>query len=176
MNIKFSDPISAKDIRNGNVKLPAEPGLYKWWFPKKDAEMLLIPLLSAGLDCQNIEKMKIPAGKLFGGEYWALYLGKAEDEPLSKRILRQHIGGNRKGSTLRKTISALLIELGLDGAENRINEIIDRAYVQTCALQDKVGEEENCCINDGYFPLNIKSNKEELKAVTDKLSSLRSKV
>lgn len=176
MKIEFSDPIPAKDIRNKNATLPEASGLYKWWLPKNDAQKLLTPLNSAGLNYQNIEKMKIPAGKLFGGEYWALYLGKAEDEPLSKRILRQHIGGNRKGSTLRKTISALLIELGLDGTEDRINEIIDRAYVQTCALQDKVGEEENCCINDGYFPLNIKSNKEELKAVTDKLSSLRSKV
>jgi Family of unknown function (DUF6884)/GIY-YIG catalytic domain len=77
------------------------PGLYSWWVDDKGAAELSVGL---GLP---LEQGLIYAG-LAGATRWPS--GKRSGNTLAKRISRMHLGGNRKRSTLRRTLGAILAE------------------------------------------------------------------
>ena len=78
------------------------PGLYSWWVDAPGAADL-----SAGLGHQ------VEAGLLYAGLAGAARAGVAPTSTLWSRISRNHIGGNRRSSTLRKSLAAVL-DVALD--------------------------------------------------------------
>ena len=77
------------------------PGLYSWWVDDEGAAELSVGL---GLP---LEQGLIYAG-LAGATRWPS--GKRSKNTLAQRISRMHLGGNRKRSTLRRTLGAILAE------------------------------------------------------------------
>lgn len=94
----FEGPARRADIVSGRVLLPQAPGVYAWCFAK--------PLPGVPFaDC------------LFHEGYPMLYVGISPDsrsKPSSRQGIRSrvrhHLCGNAEGSTLRRTLGALLAE------------------------------------------------------------------
>ena len=104
--------ISAIRLRKtGLNQVPQLPGCYRWWFRLDGSEVLL-------KNVPNIDWTKIQTININNQTYYALYFGETVN--LLDR-LKMHINGTVNGSTLRKTISALLGCV----PEKDINDFVD---------------------------------------------------
>lgn len=81
------------------------PGLYSWWVDTAGAQEL-----STGLGL-HLAPGLMYAG-LAGATRWPS--GTRSKNTLAQRIIRMHLGGNRRGSTLRRTLAAILSETHTD--------------------------------------------------------------
>ncbi|MGV0635910.1 GIY-YIG nuclease family protein, partial [Mycolicibacillus trivialis] len=99
-------PHSHSDVFMRPSPIPAEPGVYGWWFRR----------LPAAIDVSRCERQ---------GDLTLLYAGispsrpPANGKPASRQNIRKrvtyHFRGNAEGSTLRKTLGCLLAEgLGIE--------------------------------------------------------------
>ena len=84
--------------------IPNEPGIYKWWCNKETLDHILSRINTDSPTLLNaIETCQVDGSTLF-----CIYVGKAGGRnTLRRRIISQHIKGNCKASTLRKTLFAL---------------------------------------------------------------------
>ena len=97
---------SAEAILHGGIPVPLVPGIYGWWFRDPPAA---VPL----------------NGTLKHHSHHLVYVGIAPRRPsrngsqsastLYSRIIRNHLGGTIRNSTLRRSLASLLAsEIGLD--------------------------------------------------------------
>jgi hypothetical protein len=164
---RFIDPVrvySRKDVLARPSPVPAQAGVYGWWFQRLPA------LIVADGCCQH-------------QGLWLLYAGISPDRPPqnerppSKQNLRDrikyHYTGNAEGSTLRKTLGCLLAdELGIQlrrvGSGNRMTFVqgeqalsawmTENAYV-SWVVRDSPWELEDELITALDLPLNLQGNK-----------------
>ena len=132
------------------------PGVYRWWFPKAEAEKLLekftTPLQKEDRILQEWEHGGIT--------YQALYFGMSSD--MSRRI-RWHIRGPFKSSTLRRTLRAIIAPDADDKtAEAIVNKLIDNCfweweYTETVDRAE-CRETEELAQHKFAYPLNISKN------------------
>lgn len=91
-----------------DAKASADPGLYSWWGDKTARRVL-----AAGLDVDVLPPL-LYVGQA-GATKWPS--GKRSNANLGSRIGQQHIRGNARSSTVRLTISVILLaELDLQQA------------------------------------------------------------
>lgn len=132
------------------------PGVYRWWFPKAQAENLLSHFKSKmWLDGRKLQERTIQ-----GAPYRALYFGISSD--MSRRI-RWHIRGPFRSSTLRRTLRAILAPNADDkSAEAIVNQLIDSCYwewgyTDTAEMAEQL-ETEELAQKKFAYPLNISEN------------------
>jgi hypothetical protein len=100
--------ILREQLSNRNSGIGKESGVYRWWFKKEAAEILISKLpLSAD------EQARIAKRIIDDEEYWALYFGISNDMlgRAKWHILQTHSASAVKHgtlSTLRQTISAFI--------------------------------------------------------------------
>ena len=134
--------------RTGLNQVPQLPGCYRWWFRLDGATELL-------KNVPNIDWTKIQTININNQTYYALYFGETVN--LLDR-LKMHINGTVNGSTLRKTISALL---GCVPGKD-VNAFIDEyCYVdfEETESSEKAEEIETYELSQNYYPLNLDKNK-----------------
>lgn len=136
------------------VLVDSSPGVYRWWFPKKEKDRILGLIGGKAIASQlNLLERKIGRKK-----YYALYFG--ESEKLKDRI-QDHIKGPFSNSTFRRTLRAILAQ-GL--SECCGSEIVD-SCIDTCYWEwdytscHKEVEAAELCQKDIAYPLNIKINR-----------------
>lgn len=165
-----------RDISNKLFNESNAPGWYVWWFDEDGMKKILQPMI------KELELTKIACKKIGEKDYYALYFGISKE--LKGRIVwhvaQQHTPSTVESSslsTLRQTLSALL-RLPMTQSENAVNEFMDNhcilEYDYCKTLADAQQREKSTLIN-GYFPLNIQSNKGVPKQATSKLTQLRKK-
>lgn len=175
MKIMNFNRIRVKELKeqDPNLKsIPKEAGVYRWWFPKELAEILLSSL--KGLDLALINKEEIN-----DKEYWCLYFGIAKN--LRQRIhwhaCQNHtISTVNRGflSTLRQSISALLM-LNQTTSRDKVSDILEQCYWDWVSTDTKntAKDIEKRELSDGYFPLNIQENKSVPHSILTQLKELR---
>jgi hypothetical protein len=97
--VKHSTP--ASDVRELSRDRLAGPGLHAWFVDEEGAGDL-----STGLG-HVVRRGLVYVGQT-GATKWPT--GKRSASTLRSRILRQHLGGRRSSSTLRRTLGAILDE------------------------------------------------------------------
>ena len=175
MKIMDFNRIRVKELKeqDPNLKsIPKEAGVYRWWFPKELAEILLSSL--KGIDLKLINKEEIN-----DKEYWCLYFGIAKN--LRQRIhwhaCQKHTASAVKHgviSTLRQSISSLL-KLDQTTSTDKVSEILEQCYWDWVSTDTKntAKDIEKRELSDGYFPLNIQENKSVPSSVLTQLKELR---
>ncbi len=132
------------------------PGVYRWWFPKDDADELLAYFKNHVL----LKDVKLQDRMISGKLYVALYFGISSD--MSRRI-RWHIRGPFRSSTLRRTLRAILAPNADDkSAEAIVNQLIDGCYWEwqytDSTEQAEKKETEELAQKKFAYPLNISKN------------------
>lgn len=132
------------------------PGVYRWWFPKAEAEKLLEKFTTT----MQKEDRTLQEWEHGGITYQALYFGMSSD--MSRRI-RWHIRGPFKSSTLRRTLRALKSPFKNDeNPEDVVNQLIDTCLWEWEYTKDtneaKVREEKELSQDLYAYPLNISEN------------------
>ena len=125
------------------------PGVYRWWFPKDNAEELLSHFKNRVL----LKDVKLQERKIKGKQYVALYFGISSD---MRRRIRWHIRGPFTNSTLRRTLRAILAPNTNDTAE-----IAEQLETEKLAQQKFA------------YPLNISKNETMPTAWIAELKNLR---
>ncbi|MBR4647540.1 MAG: hypothetical protein IKO75_10555 [Bacteroidales bacterium] len=147
------------------------PGVYRWWFPKAEAEKLLekftTPLQKEDRTLQEWEHGGIT--------YQALYFGMSSN---LRRRIRWHIRGPFKSSTLRRTLRALKFPFKNDeNPEDVVNQLIDTClweWEYTKDTKEAKDREEKELSQDLYaYPLNISENKTMTSEWITELKNLR---
>ena len=142
------------------------PILYCWWFPKSSEIVNFIEKQP------EVQMSKIARMKKGNTEYFALYLGKGVN---GKRRLGNHLRSNKRYSTLRRTIAAILG----NNNEDFITEQLTQCYYEWCELpgygKEQLAKSEKEEINDGYFPLNVMENTKVDSKWIERLKEMRKK-
>lgn len=139
------------------VLVDSSPGVYRWWFPKKEKDRILGLIGGQKFASQlNLQERQIGRKK-----YYALYFGESGN--LNQRI-QDHVKGPFPNSTFRRTLRAILTQ-GL--SECCDSEIVD-SCIDTCywewdytiskQVAEKI-EKGELCQKDIAYPLNIKINR-----------------
>ena len=134
----------------GSFPIKSSPGVYRWWFPKNEAEKLLKKFKSPMQHSGRI----LQAWNIDGTPYYAIYFGMSSN---LRRRIRWHICGPFKKSTLRRTLRALV-------APNEVDKLIDSCFLEwqyTSDLKMAKAREKVELISQTIFayPLNIKENR-----------------
>ena len=151
-----SAAILRRQIQNRRLEVEKRPGVYRWWFPKAQAEKLLAHFMSPmWLDGRELQERTIR-----DMPYLALYFGISSD--MSRRI-RWHIRGPFKSSTLRRTLRAIMAPNTDDKtAETIVNQLIDSCFWEweyTKTVEDaECRETEELAQKKYAYPLNISKN------------------
>lgn len=132
------------------------PGVYRWWFPKKEKDKILG--LVAGRRIAN--QFNLLERKIGNKKYYALYFGESGN--LNKRI-NDHVTGPFAKSTFRRTLRAILAQGSSACCDSEIvDSCIDTCYWEwdyTISKQvaEKI-EKGELCQQDYAYPLNIQGN------------------
>ena len=151
-----SAAILRQQIQNRCLEVEKRPGVYRWWFPKAQAEKLLTYFKSQ----MWLGGRKLQERTIRDTPYLALYFGISSD--MSRRI-RWHIRGPFKSSTLRRTLRAIMAPNTDDKtAETFVNQLIDSCfweweYTETVE-QAECRETEELAQKKFAYPLNISKN------------------
>lgn len=132
----------------GSFPIKSSSGVYRWWFPKNEAEKLLKKFKSPMQHSGRI----LQAWNIDGTPYYALYFGMSSN---LRRRIRWHICGPFKKSTLRRTLRALV-------APNEVDKLIDSCFLEWQYTKDKAMakkiEKEELKQKIFAYPLNIQEN------------------
>ena len=142
------------------------PILYCWWFPKdKDSKIVNFIEKQPEIDKSSIVQMEKDNTK-----YYALYFGKGAN---GRRRLNNHLKSNKRYSTLRRTIAAILG----NNDEKNITKQMAKCYYEWCELpgydKTQLAESEKAEIIHGYFPLNVMENTKVDSKWIDRLKEMR---
>ena len=149
------------------------PGVYRWWFPKDDADELLSHFKNRIL----LKDVKLQERKINEMEYVALYFGISSD--MNRRI-RWHIRGPFRSSTLRRTLRAIIAPNDSDdSAASIVNQWLDNCYwewdyTDTTEKAEQLETAELSQLKFAY-PLNISKNETMPSAWIAELKNLRAK-
>lgn len=130
------------------------PCLYRWCVPCNSEVVKKLFAL----------KLDLPQPELIGGEEcYVLYFGKSVKG--ERRILKQHLQGMARTSTLRNTLYGILFP-GVTyqrHKEKEIDRLLAGTYFQWLHFEDEKAEEyvmafESICIALGTYVLNIEGN------------------
>ena len=147
------------------------PGVYRWWFPKDDADELLAHFKNRVL----LKDVKLQERKINGMQHVALYFGISND--MSRRI-RWHIRGPFRSSTLRRTLRAILAPNDNDDtAASIVNQWLDKCYwewdyTDTVESAEQL-ETAELAQHEFAYPLNISKNETMPAAWIAELKNLR---
>lgn len=147
-----------RKICDKDKKVPENPILYRWWFPKESEAIKRLQELSRNdNDLTNHLKNEGKDG------YYPLYFGKSKN---GNKRYNNHISGDIYCSTLRCTLHALCFDEPYnEDNENKITEMLKGCYFEWYELKGKECELINCieeiCIALGKYPLNIEGNPDE---------------
>lgn len=156
MNNLQSAALIRQHIKDRSLEVEKRPGVYRWWFPKAEAEKLLEKFTTP----MQKEDRTLQEWEHGGITYQALYFGMSSD--MSRRI-RWHIRGPFKSSTLRRTLRAIIAPDADDKtAEAIVNKLIDSCfweweYTETVD-QAECRETEELAQHKFAYPLNISKN------------------
>lgn len=156
MNNLQSAALIRQHIKDRSLEVEKRPGVYRWWFPKAEAEKLLEKFTTP----MQKEDRTLQEWKHSGITYQALYFGMSSD--MSRRI-RWHIRGPFKSSTLRRTLRAIIASDADDKtAEAIVNKLIDSCfweweYTETVDRAE-CRETEELTQHKFAYPLNISKN------------------
>jgi hypothetical protein len=179
-------PVKIEKLKDNPKFINEEIGCYKWWAKEDEFEKLMKKL---NLTLEKNESL-FETFDYENERYYCVYVGKADwgkrkKNNLRVRIMKKHIFGRVRVSTLRKTIACLMEYY--ENPEELVNKnFINRFMVQPIYL--KKGEElnvrEKYFINepnndgDSYFRiLNYKENEHDLfRTITkEKIENTRRK-
>ena len=138
-----------------------QSGYYKWYAPEEVYEEILTNL---GLDIDDAKK-HTDNKKIDKKNYYGIYLGIAEGQPLIHRI-GKHLYNSFDSSTLRKSIAAVY-----ETRDNTvINNFIDKLKVQLFYETDiDLHDTERQLLLENFYVLNIQGN----GAWADKIALLK---
>ena len=147
------------------------PGVYRWWFPKDDADELLAHFKNRVL----LKDVKLQERKINGMQHVALYFGISND--MCRRI-RWHIRGPFRSSTLRRTLRAIIApNVNDDTAASIVNQWLDKCYwewdyTDTVERAEQL-ETAELAQQEFAYPLNISKNETMPAAWVAELKNLR---
>ena len=147
------------------------PGVYRWWFPKDDADELLAHFKNRVL----LKDVKLQERKINGMQHVGLYFGISND--MCRRI-RWHIRGPFRSSTLRRTLRAILApNVNDDTAASIVNQWLDKCYwewdyTDTVESAEQL-ETAELAQHEFAYPLNISKNETMPAAWIAELKNLR---
>ena len=147
------------------------PGVYRWWFPKNDADELLAHFKNRIL----LKDAKLQERMINRKLYVALYFGISND--MSRRI-RWHIRGPFRSSTLRRTLRAIIApNVNDDTAASIVNQWLDKCYwewdyTDTVERAEQL-ETAELAQQEFAYPLNISKNETMPAAWIAELKKLR---
>ncbi|WP_156525983.1 GIY-YIG nuclease family protein [Mycobacterium adipatum] len=156
----LSDSSNAVDPKcfPADLQLAQRPGMYAWW---GDAEACTVLGAELGVELPSL----LYVGQA-GATKWPS--GKRSTATLATRIGRQHIRGNARSSTFRRTISALLLDQlqlvpagggRLDSPSNAVVSqwIAEHLTVGIVAVDDRdaLGRVEQALLDQLDPPLNL---------------------
>lgn len=160
--VQLSNIISVVQLRQqleqkSLTNIDQKPGVYRWWFPKKEKDRILGLIGGQKLISQlNLQERQIGRKK-----YYALYVGESGD--LNQRI-QDHVKGPFSNSIFRRRLRAILAQ---GSSASRASEIVD-SCIDTCYWEwdytiskqaaENIEKGELCQENIAY-PLNIKNNR-----------------
>ncbi|MGI6644364.1 MAG: GIY-YIG nuclease family protein [Bacilli bacterium] len=163
-------PVSVKILRNSSYEI-TDIGVYKFWCKKKEFIQLLDRLDSHP---HENEKTSITFEKVKDytetctledtkEKLYCIYVGKAQGQSLSSRVVNIHIKGTPNGSTLRESLFGILndFEGNWDSTnqehrlfnEVQVNNFLDELYVQfiPCKNEEETADKEKEEINNGKY-------------------------
>ncbi len=150
------------------VLVDSSPGVYRWWFPKKEKDRILGLIGGKAIASQlNLLERKIGNKK-----YYALYFGESGN--LNQRI-QDHVKGPFSNSTFRRTLRAILAQGSSACCDS---EIVD-SCIDTCYWEwdytscHKEVEAAELCQKDIAYPLNIEDNQMVPQEWIDNLKRLK---
>lgn len=165
--------IFAKDLygKIDLTKLPRECGLYSWW-----ATIDIVKKL-----CIDEAKLK---EHLTEKSFFLIYIGiappskKKNDIPFNRRIIKQHINGTWRCSTLRFSIASLIDAKNRQDIDAIIQQLgIEFKPVNSTLLEEMEIFEINNPLDNYISPLNLrhnnKLNKENKKELTRKRTAFK---
>ena len=161
-----------QQIQQKKCVVPKSPGVYRWWFTEKDAQLLMKPFGNA--ICWNKILMRMIDEK----PYYALYVGISKD--LLGRIKWHATQKHSKSavnsgylSTLRQSVSSLL-GINQSMSEKCVTAILERCYWEWDYMQNpEVWEKAELQCVDHYYPINLQHNQSFPKSLQKALSGLR---
>ncbi len=144
---------SGKDITN-NANFLKQIGIYKFYVKKE-----VLDEIFNQLEIKNYKNIEKYPNLELGEEYFCIYVGQTRSKKgFYKRIIKQHVNGNSRISTLRKSLKGILRNSNL-----KISEIFkDKSMFVIIPISnvdlilDKEFEEINK--NNLYRPLNLNDN------------------
>ena len=160
-----------KQILNRCTEVEKLPGVYRWWFPKDDADELLAHFKNRVL----LKDVKLQERKINGMQHVALYFGISND--MCRRI-RWHIRGPFRSSTLRRTLRAIIApNVNDDTAASIVNQWLDKCYwewdyTDTVESAEQL-ETAELAQHEFAYPLNISKNETMPAAWIAELKNLR---
>lgn len=141
----------------GSFPIKSSPGVYRWWFPKNEAEKLLKKFKSPMQHSGRI----LQAWNIDGTPYYAIYFGMSSN---LRRRIRWHICGPFKKSTLRRTLRALVAPNANEKtAGKNVDKLIDSCFLEWQYTSDekmaKAREKDELNQITFAYPLNIQENR-----------------
>ena len=145
------------------------PCLYRWWVPcESEITQKLLAL-----------KLDLPEKRTIGGEEcYVLYFGKSVKG--ERRILKQHLRGTARTSTIRHTLYGIVFpgEAYQEVKEKEIDCLLAGTFFQWLPFEGEKATElivplEAICIALGNYPLNIDGNCAVTKDWLEHLKTLR---
>ncbi len=114
-------------------------------------------------------------------EYCALYIGKSKN---GRNRFTEHIHGQIRLSTLRKTIAAILLLMKQEVTKESISKVLSKCYFEWIELKNNYTDDyelmdclEMMAITIGHYPLNMEGNtsisEEWKKAIMDQRKELK---
>ncbi|WP_407456564.1 GIY-YIG nuclease family protein [Fibrobacter sp.] len=137
---KYSEkeqPILVPKLEENSKYIDTEAGCYKWWAKWNELDKIINHFKCPELEFEKIE----PELEFFDSgkeRYYCIYVGKAavgKTTNLRVRVVKKHIKGKVRYSTLRKTIGSLMRYYKCAKPEDKIVEFIRELYVQPIYLK-----------------------------------------
>ena len=142
--------------------LSEEYFLYRWWFPEDSPIMGYLRDYTDNhpedIDMKYV-LAKLKTKVLDGETYYALYFGKSTN---GRKRFENHIRGNVKQSTLRRTLRAILSLADKSCNEEDISNVLRECYYEWIEFFEEDHDLIDCfemmAIAIGYYPLNLDGN------------------
>ena len=171
-------PILVTELENTPQYIEEKAGCYKWWAKRSEFDKILKCFKSPKLEFEKIESEL----EFFDNDkerFYCVYVGKAavgKTTNLRVRVVKKHIKGKVRSSTLRKTIGSLMQYYKCAKPEDKIVEFIRELNVQPIYLKGSdLNKFEFSLINEKrmgkeaktYFRiLNYKENEHDLAEIS----------
>lgn len=152
---------SVDEILNNPKMVPDNPVLYRWWVPC-DSKIVSI-LWEQSKTYHDLRHVmgNLETHFIKNTPYYVLYFGKSING--NSRIVKNHLKGTVKTSTLRCTLCALLSIIETKENKKNVNrKLFENTYFEWLPFEstdtELIAPLEAVCIALGNYPLNIEGN------------------